>query len=737
MVQGGYNGLRDAYQDYKTSVGGSNRFFSDILGIYAQVDYEEKDASAQQMGSVNFLQESAEAPVRTNSMRLMDIFRHNKRLGGAMVLDLKLPSTTITSTNFFSRIGREETRFQNSYNFSENSFSLNHSDTPESNLTVLTNSLQIEHKWNRLKIHSAFSHSYSDNILPLRIEAANGGSPNTPFDPDRNSTYNVDLDPETIPNLLFTHTPDFGLRDAVNNMVLGDISHEESQTSERDITGELNLTYTFNISNNIKIDLSAGAKYRYKTKDYDRMRLGAGFQGGSQEARNLVYNHFEDQFSDRTREFWAEDIQSILLMDFFDDNYDGGNFLDDRYDFGFVFDRDMYRELHALLYDTYDPESSDMYDIVTQDFVETNYNDYYGNEEYNAAYLMPEIHIGALTFVPGIRYEAMRTEYTGYRGNRIGVLRSFTRTPIDTVTKVRENEFFLPMINVFYKPFEWLTVKAGYTHTLQRPNFNNIMPGWVINNQGRIWNLSNFQLRPEQSRNIDLQVSVYSGKIGLFSAGVFHKRITDMIFWTGNTVITDTTFFDLPTLMYRKQASYPINNENEAQNYGVEVEWQSNFWYLPGLLKGLVLNVNYTRNWSEAHYLRSVVKTEVDPITYMTTLVSQDTTYTSPLINQPANLLNLTLGFDYKGFSIRSAFSYKSRVFISSNWYEDLRGYSADFYRIDLSIRQKLPIKGMETFLNINNLTDEIERTTINHMDFTNNLEYYGRNINLGFRYRL
>lgn len=737
MVQGGHSSLRDSYQNYKASLGGSNRFFSKKLGVYTQFDYDEKDASSQQLGNVSFTQDNTEAPVRTNNMRLMDVFRQTQRLGGALVLDLNLPSTTITSTNFFSRINREETRYQNAYNFTENSFTLNYSDTPESNLTVLTNSLQIEHRWKRLKVHSAFSHSYSENLLPFRIEAANAGSPGTPFPIERDNNFNVDLDPETIPHLLFSHRPDFTLRDAVNEMKIGGVSHEESETHERDIAGELNLTYTINISNMIKIDLNAGAKYKHKTKAYDRTNLGAGFEGGAQEARNLVFDYFKDELSDRTRDRFAQNNMAILLADFFDNDYEGAEFLDGKYDFGYVFDRNMYRRLHGVIMDTYDPNSTDMYDIVTQNFPQSNYNDYHGTEEYNAFYLMPEIHVGGLTFVPGLRYEAERTDYTGYRGNRLGVLRDFTRTPIDTVTKVRENEFFLPMINVFYKPLEWLTIKAGYTHTLQRPNYNNIMPGWFIGSQGSIDNLSNFRLRPEQSRNLDFQVSVYSGKIGLLSAGVFHKQITDMIFWTGQTVITDTVFFDLPSLMYRQRAAYAINNEHEAQNYGFEAEWQSNFWYLPGLLKGLVLNVNYTRNWSEAKYLRSVVKTEIDPITYRATLFSQDTTYTSPMIQQPAHLLNLTLGFDYKGFSIRSALNYKSKVFIASNWYENLRGFSSDFYRVDLSIRQKLPVQGMELFLNINNLTNEMERNEINHMGFTNNLEYYGRNVNVGFRYRI
>ncbi|MDZ7264181.1 MAG: TonB-dependent receptor [candidate division KSB1 bacterium] len=733
ISQGGYNSLRNSYRDFKISAGASNRFYANLLGVYAQVDYEEKDAGSQQLGGVSFFQENETAPVKTNSVQLMDIFRNVKRLGGALVLDYGLQSTTLKSSNFFSRINREETRFQNNYDFTQQGFSLNYSDTPKSWLTVLTNSFQIDHRWRNWEINSLLSHSYSENILPARIGSTNNNSPTNPFSPNRKSNFNVDLDPETIPDSLI-----ISMDEAVQFMHLGRLDHDESETRERDLAGELNLSYNFNITDWVNIKLSLGGKYTHKSKEYDRTYLYMANDGGNQEYRNLIYEAFENELSTRTKDAWAKDNMRILLIDFLDQNYKGGKFLNGRYDFGHIFDKEKFRRIHDLCMDTYDPANvKNMYDIVLPDFVNSTYYDYHGTEDYHAFYLMPEINFGPrFLFVPGVRYEAERTEYTGYRGSRLGVLRGYTATPVDTVTKVRKNEFVLPMIQTFYKPTHWLTFKAGYTNTLQRPNYNNIMPGWVISNQGQIDNLSNFRLRPELSRNWDIQMSLHSNKIGLFSMGAFYKKITDMIFWTGQKAITDTAFFELPTIMNRQRAAWATNNDNPAYNYGFETEWQSNLWYLPGLLKGLVVNVNYTYNKSEAKYLRTRIKLQVDPRTYKTTLVNEDTTYTSPMISQPKHLLNLTLGYDYRGFSIRWAMRYHSHIFKSANWYEELRGYSTPFYRYDLQIRQKLPLKGLEFFINVNNLTDELERDVINHMNFANYIEDYGRNANMGLRYK-
>ena len=220
IAQGGMNSLRSTYNDYKFSLGGSDRFFTKRFGVYAQVDYEKKDNGSQQLGNVNISQENLTAPVRTNTMQLMDIFRKVQRTGGALVLDYSLPSTTIKSSNFFSRIKREETNFNNNYDFHANSFSIGFDDTPESWLTILTNSLQIEHRWGNWEINSNLSHSYSENELPLKISSTNGGSiPDHPFGTNRTSNFDVDVNPENVPDLFI-----YPMDQMVHNMELSGIN---------------------------------------------------------------------------------------------------------------------------------------------------------------------------------------------------------------------------------------------------------------------------------------------------------------------------------------------------------------------------------------------------------------------------------------------------------------------------------------------------------------------------------
>jgi outer membrane receptor protein involved in Fe transport len=61
----------------------------------------------------------------------------------------------------------------------------------------------------------------------------------------------------------------------------------------------------------------------------------------------------------------------------------------------------------------------------------------------------------------------------------------------------------------------------------------------------------------------------------------------------------DTTWFaENPTA----SATIPMNNPQKAYIRGIEFSWQTHFWYLPGFLTGLVLDVNLSFIGSNTEY---------------------------------------------------------------------------------------------------------------------------------------
>ena len=182
-----------------------------------------------------------------------------------------------------------------------------------------------------------------------------------------------------------------------------------------------------------------------------------------------------------------------------------------------------------------------------------------------------------------------------------------------------------------------------------------------------------------------------------------------------------------------------MNNPNTVDLWGIETEWQSNLWFLPGLLRNIVLNVNYTHIFSEASYPRTVPEWEYQDSPYggkrEVIVGNLEEPYTAPLLDQPDDILNLTIGYDYRGFSIRASMQYISDVFTTNNWRPELRGYKDDLFLYDLSIKQKLPIEGLAIFGNLKNMSKAMERSINEGTGFISNAQYYGMTADFGIRY--
>ena len=251
-------------------------------------------------------------------------------------------------------------------------------------------------------------------------------------------------------------------------------------------------------------------------------------------------------------------------------------------------------------------------------------------------------------------------------------------------------------------------------------------------------NYKNPNLRPAVSKNIDVNVSVNQNHIGFFSAGYFEKNIKDLVFPGGRRYIVDPESFGLPPEIEKGSIqNYISNNPNNVKLRGFEFDYQTRFWYLPRFLSGLVFNANYTITSSEVKYPRTIIDFEIDfgpPLQVFA--VNNDTLYVDRLIDQPDQIMNLSMGYDYKGFSARVSMLYRSDIFTRTNFWPELRESTDDFRRWDLSVKQSLPVEGLDIYLNVSNITksEDINR----FLDQTTAVglrQNYGRTIDLGLRY--
>jgi hypothetical protein len=145
-----------------------------------------------------------------------------------------------------------------------------------------------------------------------------------------------------------------------------------------------------------------------------------------------------------------------------------------------------------------------------------------------------------------------------------------------------------------------------------------------------------------------------------------------------------------------------------------------------------VLNVNYTHITSEGHYpFQKRVRRNLFSFYYV------DTTRTDRLLDQPNDILNLTIGYDIGGFSARLSFNYTDNVFTSPDpIYEELNKYTAPYKRWDFTAYQKLPwLEGLQVYLNVNNGTDRPDRQYSSVLEKLGDVQYYGLTADLGVRY--
>lgn len=159
------------------------------------------------------------------------------------------------------------------------------------------------------------------------------------------------------------------------------------------------------------------------------------------------------------------------------------------------------------------------------------------------------------------------------------------------------------------------------------------------------------------------------------------------------------------------------------------------------------MNINYTYIESSTKYsgfktvqsdsIKSIIQRPgVDIIEYYKTL--KDTIRTGRMLDQPTHVGNITLGYDYEGFSIRLTYLYQSDVsrFIHSiNSLFDT--FTSDYSRIDMQIKQKIT-PNLEVYGNYRNISETADRTYRASSTFNPSyLEYYGSTIDIGVRYKL
>lgn len=314
-----------------------------------------------------------------------------------------------------------------------------------------------------------------------------------------------------------------------------------------------------------------------------------------------------------------------------------------------------------------------------------------------------------LSVIAGARVENTDIDYQGFQFN----VDDETITP---TTGAQSYTDVLPAFNLRWDAARNTVVRAAWTNAIARPNYFDLVPYREVSLDDNELATGNPSLAPTRSMNFDLMVERYFESVGLVSAGVFHKRITDFIFG-----FTQFQAVDPVTGQTFSQISQPRNGA-EATLTGFEVAAQRQLDFLPGLLRYLGVYANYTFNDSKASGI------DID---------GRDTE-SLPLLGTAKHSGNASFSFDAPRVNVRLAINYQSESLDAGEG-----GYNEDAFfdrwadrRTDIDFNGSLQLtRTARWFIEANNLNNRPLRYYQGTRGRLMQDEYYGRRVQTGFKF--
>lgn len=743
LYQSGYTQKTNKYGNYRAVASASDRFFDDLLGVYILGNAESYDRSADNMTAAyqtasSVVGSSGYRAVRVTNVTLNRHMETRERFGGNLIMDIQLPSGSIKLVNTFNRLNSNYQDNNTVLNYVSTNYDIDFNYRAGTNNTdIALNSLQFTNDFKFISVDINVANTYSRNHLPL--------SPYYAFFQNNGISHqhSVTGDTNIVPENL-THFANYG-SDTLT--LLGSTSLFSTDYRENDQIYKADFKIPLNFGASISAYFKFGGEYRYNEHHNDQstpyISINRGTAGNNDinaQVVNAILHYYPNLAFGNTNQLRASNFtsgDSKLTNSFLDNKFGGIYWAVDPSALNWIMN---YISQNPALKAT--NSQGGWFDGAYQELP----NDYKYIEKYYATYLMTNLTFGSdFMVVGGVRYEEDKGLFDAY--NMMDE-RNPQVQPYFQVSASNWNHYWLPQAQAKYNISEWADLRYSYAQTLARADYTALNPHFNISADSphNIWG-GNPELKPAQAYNQDLQLTLHTNELGLLSVAGFYKEIDHFTYATsyhlhskavydkfGITGLDSLNSFApfLTSADDDATLNTSINSRFKAYVRGVEVDFQTRFWYLPAPFNGVVLGINYTHLSSQATYPYFDEKAARGVITKYV-----DSTRTGRLVNQPNDIGNVNIGYDYKGFSAKVTFVFQGNSVTFVGAYPEQDGYSKDYFSIDFSARQMLPWTGLQLFFDAKNLNNESNMAAQNSINGFTSQNYYGFVANLGIRYDL
>jgi TonB-dependent receptor len=342
--------------------------------------------------------------------------------------------------------------------------------------------------------------------------------------------------------------------------------------------------------------------------------------------------------------------------------------------------------------------------------VDSTIDDYRMKEDIDAAYVQNSIDIDAWHVLGGVRAERTRFDAAGSRVNE-------EEATFDPVKRNRSYTNWLPTVQGRYDIDAKTSVRAAWTHSVVRANFDQLAPG-VSQASDTEATIGNPDLAPLKSTNLDLGIERVLGDDGAVSAYVFHKDIKN---FTYTTNLAGTG----PWADYTSAITYA--NGDKASVKGLELSYTQSLRMLPSPFNRLIVGVNGTLTRSDAN----IARYDIDAGRMRSRSIT--------LPGQSDRVMNLMLGYEQGPLSSRLALNYKSPYLLEMG--DDILDASQDRVvdaqkQLDFSLSYQLS-KQLQLNFEAANLNNEKYYVYLGSKAYNAQYEQYGRTYKVSLKVSL
>lgn len=461
-------------------------------------------------------------------------------------------------------------------------------------------------------------------------------------------------------------------QDLNSSFELSEITEEYQYTEDKDINTRINLELPLITGVNASF-LKVGTRFKMKTKERD----------------NDFYEY--EPVDEAT---WLANAIAQASNET-NDNYQAGDYVA-----GSFVSADFVGNLDLTNSNIYEEERK-------LDELGGNFN---ASEDIFAGYLMYRQNFGEkVTFIAGARVENTQIKYQGkvLEFDEEGDVSDY----YDSEPKEDSYTNILPGFHIKFSPAKNTNFRFAWTNTIARPNYYDLVPAIEQNDEDEELYIGNPELKPTTSMNFDLLGEHFFSNVGILSAGVFYKKLTDVI---ANQVMDDFLYTD--GNLY--ELTTPINL-GDATLYGFEIGVQRRLDFFSGFLNNLSVAANYTYNKSELKDIKLEDREDE----------------TLPLVGTPNNLINASLAYDSKKLELRVSYSFADQ-FIEE--FDDEAFYDRWYDKVNyLDINGEYEFhKNWKFYVSLENLLNQPLRYYQGIQDRTMQAEYYGVNAKAGVKFK-